>query len=81
MIALLTTSVALVALLSTDATGLWGCLAVLLLVGLAAARRRPNPFAGLRLEDVLMGGGYADVDASPLQIAICRAASGLWPAG
>jgi hypothetical protein len=38
---------------------------------------KTDPFATLRLEQVLTGKGFADLDASPLQLAICRAAQGL----
>ncbi len=35
-----------------------------------------NPLQGLTLEQVFAGQGFAGVDASPLQLAICRAAQG-----
>lgn len=42
----------------------------------AAVTGANDPFAGLTLEDVLTGRGFADLDASPLQRAVVRAAQG-----
>ena len=42
----------------------------------AAVTGASDPFASLTLEDVLTGRGFADLDASPLQRAVVRAAQG-----
>jgi hypothetical protein len=56
--------------------GLLAVWAVAVALVTLAALASGNPFADLTLEDVITGAGFADLDASPLQRAVARAAEG-----